>query len=185
MIAAGCGRRRAPVGGGAEKMRGGVLFRRIRHAGAILCGLVLTVFTALVLYSVGMRYLFSAPPMWGEELPKLLFVWMIFIGAGLAYFSGQNLRMTGLIEKVPAGPRRCIELVMHGFAVIILLAILWYSVPIVELTSRTSSLATGLPDAWTFVALPIGALLLLAHEVLRIRRLLRGSVDDPVDIDED
>jgi TRAP-type transport system small permease protein len=166
-------------------MSGAVLFRRIRHAGAILCGLVLTVFTGLVLYSVGMRYLFSAPPMWGEELPKLLFVWMIFIGAGLAYFSGQNIRMTGLIERVPPGPRRRIELVMHGFTVIILLAILWYSVPIVQLTSRTSSLATGLPDAWTFFALPIGALLLLAHEFMRIRRLLRGHVDDPVDIAKD
>jgi TRAP-type transport system small permease protein len=165
-------------------MRGANPLRQLRQAGAVLCGLVLTVFTGLVLYSVAMRYLFSAPPMWGEELPKLLFVWMIFIGAGLAYLSGQNIRMTALIEKVPAGPRRGIELVMHGFAVIILLAVLWYSVPIIQLTARTESLATGLPDAWTYVALPVGALLLLVHEVLRIRRLLRGGVDEPVDIAE-
>jgi TRAP-type transport system small permease protein len=165
-------------------MRGADLFRKFRQAGALLCGLVLTVFTGLVLYSVAMRYLFSAPPMWGEELPKLLFVWMIFIGAGLAYLSGQNIRMTALIEKVAAGPRRRIELAMHGFAVIILFAILWYSVPIIQLTARTNSLATGLPDAWTYVALPVGALLLLVHETLRIRRLLRGGVDEPVDIDE-
>jgi TRAP-type C4-dicarboxylate transport system permease small subunit len=57
-------------------------------------------------------------------------------------------------------------------------------VPIIQLTARTESLATGLPDAWTYVALPVGALLLLVHEVLRIRRLLRGGVDEPVDIAE-
>ncbi|TCT11587.1 TRAP-type C4-dicarboxylate transport system permease small subunit [Tepidamorphus gemmatus] len=163
-------------------MRGVDLFRRFQRAGTILCGLLLIAFTGLVVYSVASRYLFSAPPMWGEEIPKLLFVWMIFIGAGFAHFSGHNIRMTALIERVPPRPRRIIELVMHGLAVVILLVILWYSVPILQLTARTNSLATGLSDMWTYIALPIGALLLLANEALRIRRLLRGHVDDPVDL---
>lgn len=163
-------------------MRGGGLFRTFQQVGAIFCGFVLTVFTGLVIYSVGMRYLFSAPPMWGEELPKLLFVWMIFIGAGFAYFSGQNIRMTALIERVPPKPRRIIELFMHSLIVIILLVILWYTVPILQLTYRSTSLATGLSDGWTFAALPLGALLLLINEFYRIRRLLRGHVDNPVDI---
>lgn len=163
-------------------MRGADLFRRFQRAGAAFCGLLLTAFTGLVLYSVSMRYLFSAPPIWGEEVPKLLFIWMIFIGAGFAYFSGQNIRMTALIEKVRPGPRRVAELVMHGLTLIILLVILWYSVPILQLTSRTTSLATGLSDLWKYIALPIGALLLIFHEIWRIRRILRGGVDDPVDI---
>lgn len=70
-------------------------------------------FAALVLYSVIMRYFFSAPPMWGEDVPKLMFVWMIFIGAGFAYLSGVNIRLTFFIDKVAHGPRRLIELTMH------------------------------------------------------------------------
>ena len=163
-------------------MRGSDGFRRFQRAGAALCGILLIVFTGLVLYSVGMRYIFSAPPIWGEEVPRLLFVWMIFLGAGFAYLSGQNIRMTAVIEQVPARPRRIIELVMHVCTVGILLVILWYSQPILALAGRTTSIATGLSDWWKFIALPVGASLLLVNEVWRIARLLRGAVDDPVDL---
>lgn len=163
-------------------MRRAEVFRGFQRTGAMVCGLILTVFTGLVLYSVGMRYLFSRPPMWGEELPKLLFIWMIFLGAGFAYLSGQNIRMTAIIEAVPDRPRRMIELAMHLMVVGILLAILWYSQPILQLTARSTSLATGLSDWWKFIALPIGTLLLLVNEVWRIRRILSGHTDDPVDL---
>lgn len=157
------------------------LFRAFQRAGALLCGALLIVFTGLVLYSVVMRYFFT-PPMWGEELPKLLFVWMIFLGAGLAYLSGQNIRMTALIDRVPAGPRRLIELCMYGLSIGILLMVLWYSVPILELTSGSVSLSTGLSDGWKYLALPVGALLLLVNAVWRVSRILSGELDHPVDL---
>jgi TRAP-type C4-dicarboxylate transport system permease small subunit len=156
-------------------------FRAFQRTGALLCAALLVVFTALVLYSVVMRYFFT-PPMWGEELPKLLFIWMIFIGAGFAYLSGQNIRMTALIDRVPAGPRRVIELLMYGLSVAILLMVLWYSVPILELTSGSVSLSTGLSDGWKYLALPVGALLMLVNAVWRFVRILKGAVDDPVDL---
>lgn len=160
-------------------------FSGFRKLGAAVCGGILVVFTSLVLYSVAMRYLFSAPPMWGEELPKLLFIWMIFIGAGFAHFSGSNLRMTMLIDKFATGPRRVIELLMHTSVVIMLVLILWYSLPILQLTSRSTSFATGLNGSLSFLALPIGAALLLINEVWRIARMLRGHVDHPVPLGED
>lgn len=163
-------------------MRGADVFERFQRAGTTICSVLLIVFTGIVLYSVGMRYIFSAPPIWGEEVPRLLFVWMIFLGAGFAYFSGANIRMTAVIDRVPNRPRRAIELAMHLFTVLILLIILWYSQPILNLAGRTTSLATGLSDWWKFVALPVGAILLLVNEVWRIARLLRGKVDDPVDL---
>lgn len=156
-------------------------FQGFQRAGALTCGMILIVFTGLVLYSVVMRYFFT-PPIWGEELPKLLFVWMIFIGGGFAYLAGQNLRMTALIDLVPARPRRAIELVMYSFAIGILLMILWYSVPIIELTSGTVSIATGLSEGWKFLALPVGAVLLLVNAIWRVVRIVRGAVDAPVDL---
>jgi TRAP-type C4-dicarboxylate transport system permease small subunit len=157
------------------------IFTAFQKAGALFCGLLLIAFTGLVLYSVVMRYFFT-PPIWGEELPKLLFVWMIFIGAGFAYLSGQNIRMTFLIDRVAKGPRRMIELVMYGLSIAILLMIFWYSVPILELTSGSVSLSTGLSDGWKFIALPVGALLLLVNAVWRFIRILKGGVDDSVDL---
>lgn len=162
-----------------------VAFGWFRKIGAALCGVILIVFTGLVLHSVVMRYVFSAPPMWGAEVPKLLFVWMIFIGAAFAHFSGANLRVTVLIDKVANGPRRVIELIMHMMIVAMLLLILWYSVPILKLTARSTSLATGLNGSLTYWALPIGACLMMVNEVWRIARLLRGHLDEATPLGED
>jgi TRAP-type transport system small permease protein len=161
------------------------LKRGLRSAAYLICAITLITFTGLVLYSVILRYFFSAPPMWGEELPKLLFVWLSFVGAGFAYLMGANIRMTTLIEKVPHQPRRAIEFAMHLAIVAMLLTILWYSVPILRLTSSGRSIATGLPDMITYLALPIGAVLLLINEFYRLYRIARGEVDSHTsDIEE-
>lgn len=150
----------------------------VRRAAGIVCGIILMTFTGLVLYSVSMRYFFHAPPMWGEDIPKLLFVWMSFVGAGFAYLFGANIRMTILIDKVPRNPRRLIEFTMHLMIVAMLLVILWYSQPILQLAARNRALSTGLSDLWTYLPLPIGCVLLLINEFVRLYRIARGGIDE-------
>ena len=144
----------------------------------IVCGVVLIAFTSLVLYSIIARYFFNAPPMWGEDIPKLLFVWMSFIGAGFAYLFGFNIRMTGIIDRVPRQPRRVIEFLMHLAIVVMLCVILWYSLPVLKLSARHTVLSTGLPDILTYLPLPLGCLLLMANEIVRLVRIARGGIDD-------
>ena len=101
-----------------------------------LCGLTLIVFTAAVLYSVIMRYFFNAQPIWGEDVPKLLFVWLTFVGAAFAGMMGMNIRVTYLVDKMSPQVRRRVEIAMHVIVCFLLVLILWYSRPIIELTSR-------------------------------------------------
>lgn len=144
-----------------------------------LCGLTLIVFTGLVLYSVIMRYFFNAPPIWGEAVPKLLFVWLTFIGAAFAGMLGMNIRVTYLVDKMGPDTRRIVEIAMHVIVCGLLLLILWYSIPIIQLTSRGTMLSTGWSNALTYLALPIGAGLTLVHQIWRIVKLARGGADDP------
>ena len=46
------------------------------------------------------------------------------------------------------------------------------------MTAGSTSLATGLANSWTYWALPLGTLLLLGNQAIRITRLLRGGIDD-------
>jgi TRAP-type transport system small permease protein len=149
-----------------------------QRVAGIVCGIVLMLFTGLVLYSVMMRYLFHAPPLWGEDIPKLLFVWMSFVGAGFGYLFGFNIRMTTLIDRVPRNPRRVIEAAMHLMILAMLLVILWYSVPILQLASRNTVLSTGLSDIWTPLALPVGTVLLIANEIYRLYKIAIGGIDE-------
>ena len=154
------------------------LIRRLERVSEIGCAALLVLFTGLVLYSVTMRYAFHAPPMWGEDIPKLLFVWMSFVGGGICYLRNQNIRMTSIIEGFPRGLRRGIEVAMHLGVLIMLVCIIWYSQPILKLASRNTVYSTGLSDIWTYLALPLACVMFLAHSLLRIVHILRGGVDD-------
>ncbi|MEM8590283.1 MAG: TRAP transporter small permease [Pseudomonadota bacterium] len=144
-----------------------------------LCGLTLILFTGLVLYSVIARYFFNAPPIWGEDVPKLLFVWLTFVGAAFAGMMGMNIRVTYLVDKMTPLVRRRVEIAMHVIVCFLLVLILWYSVPIIELTSRGTMLSTGWSNALTYLALPTGAALTLVHQIWRVVKLARGGADDP------
>lgn len=142
-----------------------------------VCAIMLVIFTGFVLYSVMMRYVFSAPPLWGEDVPKLLFVWMTFLGGGACYLLNDNIRMTSVIENAPRGFRRTVEVLLHLGTLVLLAVILWKSGPILQLASRNTMLSTGWSTMWTYLALPCGAVLFALNSLVRIARILRGGVD--------
>ncbi len=151
----------------------------LKNYAGMACGVVLIAFTGLILYSVGMRYFAHKPPIWGEDVPKLLFVWMSFLGAGFAYLFGYNIRMTGIIVRFPRTLRRAIEFAMHVAIVVMLVVIVWYSQPVLRLSAHNTVLSTGLSDIWTYLPLPLGALLLMVSEIRTLVHIARGGTDDP------
>jgi len=67
--------------------------------------LCLAAMAALVFVNVVLRYGFGAGIAASEELSRLLFVWMVFIGATVAYPAGEHMAFTGLLLKLRHRPR--------------------------------------------------------------------------------
>lgn len=62
-----------------------------------LMALCLAVMALSVFVNVVLRYGFGTGVAASEELSRLLFVWMVFIGAALAYPRGEHMAFTGLL----------------------------------------------------------------------------------------
>jgi len=85
----------------AQTLRAGSLLSRVVHGvmGACLGIMALAVFVNVVL-----RYGFGSGIAASEELSRLLFVWMVFIGATLAYPLGEHMAFTGLVARLRGRP---------------------------------------------------------------------------------
>ncbi len=77
-------------------------FRRLSSMAMAAC---LAVMAVSVFVNVVLRYGFGSGVAASEELSRLLFVWMVFIGATAAYPVGEHMTFTSLVALLRQRPR--------------------------------------------------------------------------------
>ncbi len=76
-------------------------FQRAAHTAMATC---LAVMAIAVFVNVVLRYGFGSGLSSSEELSRLLFVWMVFIGATAAYPAGEHMAFTSLVAALRHRP---------------------------------------------------------------------------------
>ena len=155
----------------AENTVRGGRFARCTDAALALC---LGVMALAVFVNVVLRYGFGSGIPASEELSRLLFVWMVFIGATAAYPAGEHMAFTSLVGLLLGRPRAFALLTLLIRALVVLACALvawgaWQQV-LVGLDSR--SVVLGYPTA----LLPLPAFLsATAIGVMALAELVRGK----------
>ena len=89
---------------------------------------------------------------------------MTYLGIAVATKQGKNIRVTHFIDKIPAKPRVFIETFMHCLVLIMLGALVWYNIPILDLQAGGSMLSTGWSFLWLYSPVTVGSLLMLFYQ---------------------
>lgn len=128
----------------------------------------------LVFVNVVLRYGFSSGIAASEELSRLLFVWMVFIGAAAAYPAGQHMAFTSLVARLRARPTAFMVATV-AIRLLVLLAcglIAWGAWHQVQVGLDSRSVVLGYPAA----LLPLPALLCAAAiGAMALWELVRGT----------
>ncbi len=129
---------------------------------------------AVVLYCVGMRYMFNKPPLWSADVPNLIFIWLVFTIVGLTAKLGPQIRVVFFLQKMPFHVRRALNIAAHCAILVMLATFIIYSLPILELTSDQTMLSTGWPGSVYFYALPVGCVVMGYYQIRELIQALRG-----------
>lgn len=78
-----------------------------------LMALALSIMVVLVFGNVVLRYAFSSGIAWAEEISRLMFVWMIFLGAILALRHHGHLGVEMVQAMLPPWARRGCAVISH------------------------------------------------------------------------
>lgn len=114
------------------------------------------------------RYFFNFPMPWSEELTRLLFVWLVMIGAARA----AHMRIDLLPAALPPVPRRVLELATAGLALALLAIMVRHAVGMVELTAYDRYTALGISVQYLYWAAIVGGCLWM---VMIVAGLLLGQ----------
>lgn len=129
---------------------------------------------AVVIYGVGMRYLFNRPPLWSADVPNLIFIWLVFIVVGLTTKLGPQIRVVFFVDRMPRPLHRALLIVAHCAILVMLATFIIYSLPIIDLTASQTMISTGWPGSVYFYALPVGSVVMGYYQVLALFHILAG-----------
>jgi len=147
-------------------------FQRLANGAMALC---LAVMAGAVFVNVVLRYGFGSGIAASEELSRLLFVWMVFIGATAAYPLGEHMAFTSLLLPLRHRPQalRAMSRLIHALVVLAAGLVAWGAWQQVVVGMGGKSPVIG----YSMALLPLPALLCAAVIcVLAVVKLLRGDV---------
>ncbi|MFC5067085.1 TRAP transporter small permease [Flaviflagellibacter deserti] len=141
-------------------------------------GILLAIMVVLIFTNAAGRYLFSAGFASAEELGRLAFVWLIFLGAILAVRERSHVGIDMLVQRFgPTGKR-----ISLGAMNLLILYALWlfgkgsWQQTIIGMQSHTP--VTGIPLAVYAVAGLVCAVAMTALFIIDLFRLVTGRVRD-------
>lgn len=131
-----------------------------------LLAVMLAAMALAVFYQVVGRYVLGRAPAWSEELARFLLLFVTMLGCASALRPGAHISVTMLFDSAsPAWRHRLFWLRDLALAVV-LGVVTWQGLGFAELNGTQASPAFEIPMAYPYLALPLGAGLMLVQLVL-------------------
>jgi TRAP-type C4-dicarboxylate transport system permease small subunit len=90
-------------------------------------GLLLALMFLITFYQILARDVFFISSMWTEELARILFVWIVFLGAGTLAQDNNHIRISILTDRLPSAFSRVIRIISNLLILIFCVIFLWSS----------------------------------------------------------
>lgn len=164
--------------GGAGLRRLSRIVRGLASLGMGLAAFCLLACFALIGWAVVMRYLFSAAPVWVDEIVALSLVALVMLAAAQALRNGEHIGVDLLANRLPPSGQRWIRAwgaVASGIFALVLIVNGWDT----SMLARTLGLVTEgsleLPTWWLMLLMPLGGALLLLASIESLWRALANA----------
>ena len=149
-----------------------------RALSQIVEGLLLVMMVVLcldVFLGVFSRYVMARTFTWYDEIARLLFVWIVFLGAAVGVRRSAHFRLHLVLDRFPPGLGRVAHvvgvLVVMGFG----LLMIQQGWKLVELGQFQRTPVMGLSKQYVYASVPAGGALIILYSLPHLWRALRGE----------
>lgn len=162
-----------------------VLRRRYEQLLEALVLILMIALTVLVIAGATFRYLGHALS-WYDETASIGLVWLTYFGSALAALRGAHIGVPGLVNAMPPRLRLAATVFAEAVVIVFFVLLAYYGLQVVIVLQGEHMIT--LPEVSSQLvqsALPIGAVLFIIAELLRLPEVLhaartRGFVDTEI-----
>ena len=147
-------------------------FERLLEAIVVI---LVTALTALVIAGFCFRYT-GYSLSWYDEIASVGLVWLTYYGSALAALRGAHIGVPGFVNAMPPKARVVATLFAEAVFFIFFIMLAWTGFEVLVVLGNDNLVSLEwMPQRVTASAVPIGALLVIVAEALRIPKLLRDA----------
>lgn len=132
--------------------------------------LLLGAMAVLVIANVISRYAFSFSFTWVEEVTRYMMIWAAFLGAGPALRVGGHIAIETLPSALPPAAARALRAALVTVMAVTLLAMAWLGVEYALFGWEQETPVLNWSFGKVYLAIPVGAVLMLVHLALVARQ---------------
>jgi TRAP-type transport system small permease protein len=140
----------------------------IARVAKLFIGALVGAIVAITLAAVWWRYVLNAPLAWPEQVSRIMFVWVTFVGAAVLYRERLHVAIDMFMSPLPQAGRRAVgwavELIILAFNVVLLLYGLKLSVDTLDQTFG----ALDITPASFYFAAPVAAAMMILFFLERV-----------------
>lgn len=138
---------------------------------AYLSAAMLAYLLAIIFINIVLRYGFNSSIVTTEEISRFLFIWIVFLGVILAAHEHKHVVVNLVVDRLPATPRRVLDVVVQALILGISCLIAWGSWHHIVINRANVAPITFIP--YSFLYLPIflaavGSGIVAAHDLYRL-----------------
>ena len=146
------------------------------HAVEAVLVLILAIMVVMVFGNVVLRYGFNSGIIVSEEISRILFVWLTFLGAVPVMRQHGHLGVEMLVGSLPSSGRRLCRAACDLLIIACCIVFGWGALEQTMLNAANHAPVSGIPTGWTYAA---GLVSAIGIGALALADLLVTAVSDP------
>jgi TRAP-type C4-dicarboxylate transport system permease small subunit len=140
-----------------------VIGRALSHLVEGVLLVLMVVLCVDVFLGVFSRYVLGRTFTWYDEIARLCFVWIVFLGAAVGVRRSAHFRLHLVVDRLPPALQNAANVVsvaaIAGFGALLI----WQGRLLVELGQFQTTPVMGLSKQWIYASLPAGGVLMILY----------------------
>lgn len=145
-----------------------------------LLGLCIAGIVVITCIAVWYRYVLGAPLSWTEQISRILFVWLTFVGAAVLYRSKLHIAIDMMVHMLPKPLQHIVYWINEALTLFLAVMLLWFGGRLSLTTMGQTFGALEISPATFYLAAPVTAALIILYWFEKLvdpsRRFAQGEV---------
>jgi tripartite ATP-independent transporter DctM subunit len=137
----------------------------------VIFAILIIAMIVVVFFQVANRYFLNNPLSWSEEVARILFIWITFLGTYWGLTTDSHIGVSSFIAKFQPKTREVTSTIVFFLILIYLCFFIQTGIEIVRESGATLTPALNIPFSYVYLVMPISGALMVVHLILKLSKM--------------